>query len=185
MKKKAFIVLGLVALTGAPRARAAAESGPAWLHVRVEEPGKGSKVHINLPLLVVEAALKAAPETVVSQGRIRLGHDGNELSVSDLRRVWKELKAAGDTDLVTVEERDEQVTIARRGNVVQIRVDQPRGRQKVDLDVPIAVVDALLAGPGETVDVRAALTELSRKRGDIVKVNDGDSTVRVWIDGVN
>lgn len=183
MKKEAFIVLGLVALTGAPGAWA--QSGPAWLHVRVEEPGKQSKVHINLPLPVVEAALKSAPDSVVSRGRIHLGREGSDLSVSDLRRVWKELKAAGDTDLVTVEEQDDHVTIARRGDLVQIRVDQPKGRQKVDLDVPVAVVDAFLAGSGEEVDIKAALTELSRKRGDIVKVNDGDSTVRVWIDGGN
>jgi hypothetical protein len=153
--------------------------------VRVEEPGKQSKVHINLPLLVVEAALKATPDAVVSEGRIHLGHGDRELSVPDLRRLWKELKAAGDSDLVTVEDRDEHVSIARRGNLVQIRVDQSNGRHKVDMDLPIAVVDALLAGPGETVDVRAALAELSRKRGDIVRVNDGDSTVRVWIDGEN
>ena len=37
-----------------------------WIHVRVEDSGKkASKVHVNLPLSVVQAALEVAPEKIV------------------------------------------------------------------------------------------------------------------------
>ena len=77
----AVLGLGLLAANAG-----AAESVP-WLHVRVEEPGREAKVNVNLPLSVVEAALKAAPEKVVSNGRLHLGHHGHDLSLSDLRRA--------------------------------------------------------------------------------------------------
>ena len=48
-------VVAALALAGAP---VGAESGRAWLHVRVEEPQRASRVHVNLPLPVVEAAIK-------------------------------------------------------------------------------------------------------------------------------
>src|SRR5205085_10267553 len=73
----------------------------AWVHVRVEEEGHGSKVAVNLPISVVDAALQAAPETIVADGHIHLGlygHDRHDLSVADLRRAWAELKSTGDAE---------------------------------------------------------------------------------------
>jgi hypothetical protein len=151
----------------------------------VEEPGKNTRVHVNLPLPVVEAALKAAPETISSHGRIRLGGrrgHRHELSVADLRQMWRELRAAGDMEMVTVEEEDGRVTVARRGDTVEIRVNDTRRTETVHVDVPVAMVDALLAAPGDELDVRAGLQELRRMRGDIVRVKDRDTSVRVWID---
>ena len=48
--------------------------------------------------------------------------------------------------------------------------------------MPTAVVDALFEGDGDTLNVRGALALLQTRRGDIVRVNDKDNTVRVWID---
>jgi len=52
---------------------------------------------------------------------------------------------------------------------------------------PLAVVDALFSGePGE-LDLLAAVEALSRhgQGGDLVRVNDGDTKVRIWIDDIN
>lgn len=172
-------LLGLMAGSGAW-----ADSNTPWLHVRVEEPRREAKVSVNLPLPVVEAALKAAPEKIASGGRVHLGQ-GHGMSVSELRRLWKELRATGDAELVSVEEKDGTVRIARAGNLVQIRVAKPGGRQQVHVDLPVDLVDALLSGEGETVDLTAALSEVRKLRGDIVRINDDDSSVRIWIDEGN
>jgi hypothetical protein len=161
-----------------------AQSGSPWLHIRVEEPERQSKVHVNLPLPVVEAALKAAPATIASEGRIHLGPGGKHLSVADMRRMWSELKASGDVDLVTVEEKDQNVKVARKGDLVQVKVDR-KGKEEVHVEVPVTLVDALFAGEGEELNVKAALAELQKRRGDIVRVIDANSTVRVWIDEKN
>ena len=167
-------------------------SGSAWLHVRVDETrggksGKGSKVRVNVPLAVVEAALEAAPQKFVEKGRIKIdmGKDDHDLSLEEMRRIWKELKDAGDTELVSVEEEDDHVTVARKGDVVQVRVTNTKDDQEqVHVDVPVNLVDAVLSGDSESVDVKAVIRELRSRRGDIVRVTDKDSAVRIWIDEV-
>jgi hypothetical protein len=95
--------------------------------------------------------------------------------------MWGELKKAGDTELVSVEDQDENVRVARRGAVVEVKIDR-KGKEAVKVEVPVEVVDALLSGEGEELNVRAALAQLQKRRGDIVRVNDENSTVRIWID---
>jgi 2,4-dienoyl-CoA reductase-like NADH-dependent reductase (Old Yellow Enzyme family) len=193
----ALVVAGVVGL-GVAQARtdgAAAETtgvsgAPAWLHVRVDEHGKSSKVRVNVPLTVVEAALEAAPARIVDKGRIKIdlghdrhdGHEGHDLSLAEMRKIWQSLKDAGDTEIVSVEDEDETVNVARKGDLVQVRVTKPSGKQEVQVDVPVSLVDAVLAGSGDSVDVKAVIRELRARRGDIVRVNDEDSAVRIWID---
>jgi hypothetical protein len=177
------------AASASPSLEASAGGGSAWLHVRVDETrggksGKGSKVRVNVPLSVVEAALEAAPQKFVEKGRIKIdaGRDEHDLSLAEMRRIWRELKNAGDTELVTVEEEDENVTVARKGDVVQVRVTNAKDEQQVHVDVPVNLVDAMLSGESESVDVKAVIRELRARRGDIVRVTDRDSAVRIWID---
>ena len=169
-------------LTMAYPARTAAQGPSAWVHVRVEERANQSKVAVNLPVSVVEAALQAAPEKVMAQGRIHLGHGGNDLSVADLRRAWNELKTTGDAEFVSVEDGDQTVRVARSGNLVLVHVEKPGGREAVRVEVPVEVVDALLSGQSEELNVRAAFAKLQNRRGDIVRVHDENATVRIWID---
>jgi hypothetical protein len=187
MKTALVAAMVLAGVSAGSSARGAApDASPAWLHVRVEEPGKNTKVHVNLPLPMVEAMLKAAPETISSHGEIHLGarrgRHGSRLTVSDLRKMWQELRSAGDMEMVTVEEEDGRVTVARRGDTVEIRMNERGQEETVHVDVPVAMVDALLASPGDELNVRAGLDELRKMRGDIVRVKDKDTSVRVWID---
>ena len=48
--------------------------------------------------------------------------------------------------------------------------------------VPIAVVDALFSGDGESLNLEGAVEELANLRGDIVRVDEEDTKVRIWID---
>jgi hypothetical protein len=177
------LATGVLALCAAG---AGADAPSPWIHVRVEEPQKQSKVHLNLPLPVVEAAIKAAPDSICSKGKLAFGNQHPGLSVVDLRKAWVELKAAGDTDLVTVEDNDENVKIGRKGELVTIHVTkQGREKEEVSIEVPVAVLDALFSGEGDELNVKGALFELQKRRGDIVRVNDANTTVRVWIDEKN
>lgn len=183
MKRLPVIAFGLSALLLAGASPAGAQSKP-WLHVQVEE-AKGAKVHVNVPLSLVEVAMKAAPEPIFDDEHIRLGgRHGKSLRVSDARRMWEELKAAGDTDFVTVRDADvgETVTVSRKGDLVQVRVDGEQGSDRVMVDVPVALVDALFASEGDELNVRGAIQELSKRRGDVVRIENKSDRVRVWID---
>src|SRR6266508_6140962 len=139
MKRNVLIGSGLLAMALVPGALPAAEAPPPWLHVRVEEPGRSSRVHVNLPLNVVEVALKAAPQALESHGRI-FGREGKGMTVSDFRRMWSELKRVCDTNLASVAEKDESVRVARRGGLVEVRIER-KGQEEVKVEVPVEVVD--------------------------------------------
>jgi hypothetical protein len=173
-------MVGVGVVLGANSTLRAQGTSP-WLHVRVEE-AKGSKVSVNLPLSVVEAVLKSAPDTVMGDDKFKLGLKHRNLRISDFRKAWQELKNTPDVDFVTAEERDEKVTVSKKGDLFLVRVEKTGAREDVHVEVPTAVVDALFEGDGDTLNIRGALAQLQTRRGDIVRVNDKDSTVRVWID---
>jgi hypothetical protein len=179
-----LLALGMVAgLAGGASAQAPA----GWLHVRVEESGaKAGKVSVNLPLSVVEVALKAAPETLEHKGHLKLGDDKHQMSLDDARRIWAELRKAGDMDFVTVDQGDEHVQVARKGELVIVHVTKPGQKaEEVSVEVPVDLVDAMLSGTGEQVNVQAMLAQLQKRRGDIVRVKGDDANVRIWIDDQN
>jgi hypothetical protein len=183
MRIRAVGILGLAVLgAGLGLAVAAAEATP-WLHIRVDE-SRGAKVAVNLPMTVIDAALKAVPERLTSHGKLHLGRHSRHAHVSELRTIWKELRAAGDADFLTREEGSERVVVSRKGEVVTLRVDR-RGEPEVHAEVPVGVLDAFLSGEGDELNLRAGLTELGRRRGEVVRVKGDDTTVRIWVDEGN
>ena len=194
MRKSILAGVGLLALSVLPAATAAAQTGTAWLHVRVEEAKEASKVSVNLPMAVVEAVLKASPEIIEKHGKVHFG-DEHGLKMADIRKAWKALAEVGDAELVTVESEDENVRVMRKGDLVQVFVDSKaragkdgkpaKGGEEVRVEVPVSLVDAFLSGEGEEGNIQAAVAELQKRRGDIVRVKDDDSNVRVWIDEQN
>ena len=158
-----------------------AQTKVPWFHLEVREnKGEPELVKVNLPMSMVDVALRIAQEKKLHNGRIKL--PTNEISVPDMRRLWNDLRKAGDADFVTVEKKNERVRIAREGSFVIIKVLE-KETSKVDVRVPVGVVDALLAGAGDELDIKAALIALQQKNiGDIVTVNDQQTHVRLWID---
>ncbi|MGH9319469.1 MAG: hypothetical protein ACRD21_13010 [Vicinamibacteria bacterium] len=154
-----------------------------WIHIEVNENKTDpSHVKVNLPLSVVQIALEAAPDKIVDEGRIHLHHVDEDIDVEDLRRMWNELKAGGDGELVSVEEKDATVSVRRAGDKVLIEVADATDGEKVHVQVPVSVVDALFSGEGHELNLKDALSALESLRGDVVRVDDGATKVRIWID---
>ena len=153
-----------------------------WIHVEVDEnDADASHVKVNLPLSVVEIALEAAPDKIVEEGRIHI-HSDKDLDVEDLRRMWIELRSAPESELVSVEEKDQTVSIRREKDQILVEVDDREKGDKVHVQVPVGVVDALLSGEGKELNLKAAISELKGLRGDVVRVDADDARVRIWID---
>lgn len=158
----------------------------AWIHVEITGDGEDADtINVNLPLSAAKALLAMVPDDVISDGQLRLEEQGVPFSVSALRDVWQELMKVDDTEFVTIEQENETVRVARAGDNVEVRIEErDDGNETVDVVLPIAVVDALLSGDNDKLNVSAAIDQLSLLRGDIVRVNQVDRQIRVWIDEV-
>jgi hypothetical protein len=81
-----------------PAAAKAGQKGVQWFKIVVtSKDGKGDNVKITLPISLVEIMMNACPDK-----EFRVDGDCH----IDLRRVWKDLIAAGPMTLVEVEEED-------------------------------------------------------------------------------
>ena len=141
---------------------------------------------INLPLSAVEPLVNLVPHRVLSDGQFALaGHDV-PIKISAIRDLWRAIATVGDTEFLTVDAGDETVRIARAADEIRVQVEErdDDGVETVDIRLPVVVVDALLSGNGETLNVGAAVERLADLRGDIVRVTGADHQVRVWIDEV-
>jgi hypothetical protein len=170
---------------------AAAEAKTAlWLHIKVHD-GDGSRVSINLPLSVVEAAMPLVPDEARVAGRIRIAD--RDLSVQDLRRLWRAVQREPEASFVTIDESSGKVRVARSGGYLLIqaadgadREGRPRRHQgeRVEVRMPVAVVDALLSSADDHLNLAAAIEALARSgEGELVTVNGDNDTVRMWVDG--
>ena len=167
-------VLGMQAVQQEP------ESQP-WIHVEVS--GERANMNLNLPLTVIEAALALAPDAIVQDGQLQLG-DEHEIPVAAIRDLWRELRIAGDAEFATIQHEGQDVRIALEGDTILVNVNaqDADADEQVQVEVPVPVVDALLSGEGETLNVRAAIQELSTLRGEMVRVIESDNNIRIWID---
>lgn len=176
-----LVVAGMLCLGGTVAAQETAAQ--AWLHVQMT--GDGSEnVNLNLPLSVAEPLLALAPDRILPDGQLDLAEQGLPVKVSAMRDTWRALMDVGDTEFVTVEGDNETVRVARNGDQIEVRIEDRGGAsdETVEVQLPIAVVDALLSGDGDTLNVRAAIARLSELRGDIVRVTEDQRQIRVWID---
>ena len=183
---RAVLVVVAVLILGVGATGAQDEVQP-WIHVEITGDGTDTQnMNLNLPLSAAEALLAMMPDTVMTDGQLKLAEQGLPVSVNAIRGVWQELVNVGDTEFVTIEQDDETVRVARAGDNVEIRVEQrdSDGDETVDVQIPVAVVDALLSGDSDKLNVSAAIERLGTLRGDIVRVTETDRQVRVWIDEV-
>jgi hypothetical protein len=171
-------------------AAAAEAKTDLWLHIKVHDANEGSRVNITLPLSVVEAATPLIPEEARTAEGLRV--DDHDLSVQDLRRIWREVQRQPDATFVTVDGPNGKVRVARRGGYLLIEAadhrtalgDGRHGSERVEVRIPVAVVDALLQGGGDRFDLAAAIGALARTgEGELVTVNGDHETVRMWVDG--
>jgi len=190
--------LALVASTLVPLPSLAQTSSKTdqWIHVRVESKEEsGETVRVNVPIEMAAKVLPAIHHDQLQGGKVRIGK-GN-LNDVDIRAVLDAVRTAKDGEYVTVQGNDENVRVSKSAGYLYIHVQEKnhgeklakRGaanENKVEVKVPMKVVDALFSAGKDELDVVAALHALSAS-GDteLVSVKDEQNTVRVWIDSKN
>ncbi len=146
----------------------------------------------QIPVVAIRAAwsqLRDAGDVEIANiqdGRqsIRVAREGDTLVVDVTGTDDEDGEHEGDADEDDAEHRDGDHDDAEHDEDAD-HEDADRGRGaigEVHVRVPVSVVDALLSGAGETLDVRAAIQELSSLRGEMVQVVHPEGRIRVWID---
>jgi hypothetical protein len=179
-----FCLLAAGAMTVAAPAMAAGSE--RYLHVKVEDAEKGESVNVNVPLSMAEKILPTINNHDLHQGRVSI-HNA-EVNDIDLRTLLDAVRSAEDNEFVTVKDKDKDVRVAKsNGNIIVHIKDSRNKEEKVDVTVPMKVIDALFStAKNDELDISAALRALS-DAGDIllVTVEDAGQKVRVWVDSRN
>ena len=180
--KKTIIAVALAALVAGGAGDLSATDNDLWLHVKVEEDSD-TKVTVNLPMSVVGKALPMLPQEHFSAEHMHL--DGMEISIAEMRELWQEVQNTPDVTFVTVEEGDETVKVWKEGGYLMVSVNEGEHGEHVEVRVPSRVVDALLSGDGEELNLVGALEALvDEGEGDLVTVTGDNENVRVWVDRI-
>jgi hypothetical protein len=178
-----YAPLGIQAQTSPSTSNTSAH-GDRWLHVRViSSDSKGESVKVNVPLELAEKVLPAIDHDRLHDGKVRVGN--LECNGVDVRALLDAVRTAKDGEFVTVQKRDADISVAKKDGQLLVHVhdrDRPKAQQ-VEVKVPMKVVEALLSGDKNELDVVAALHALAAQ-GDmeLVSVKDEENTIRVWVD---
>lgn len=177
-----FLVPSLLSVALLLPALVRAADPPLWLHIRVTE-GDDAKVSINLPFSLIG---KALPMIDVG-GHIHddsIHINGQRFSYTEMRDLWLQVRGGPDMEFVTVEDAHETVRLWKEDGFLYVRAHEDRvgRRDRVDIRMPVHVVDAFLSGEAD-FDFEAAVTALAAGgAGELVAVEDDGESVRVWVD---
>jgi hypothetical protein len=149
-----------------------------WLHVRVLD-GE-DKVSVNLPVDLVATVLGSIEDEHFRHGAIQF--DDMDVDRELLTAILAAAVESKDGEFVRIEEGDEAVvSVHKKKDTLFIDIEEDH--EKVKVQVPLTVVRAMLKGEGDVLDIAAALEALGAGKGNtLVTVDDGDATVRVWVD---
>jgi hypothetical protein len=176
-------VLALAMSNMAVTALAAPAPAERYLHVKVDDASKGESVNVNLPLSMAAAILPTVNKGTLHNGHVTIGEA--DFNGVDVRALLDAIRTAPDNEFVTVKEKDQDVRVAKsNGNLIVHVLDKSKDGEKVDVTIPMKVVDALFSTVKDNeLDVAAAIRALS-DAGDAVLVTVQDATehVRIWID---
>lgn len=178
-----FSPLGTLAQTNSARSTPSSHAD-RWLHVRViNTNSKDESVKVNVPLGLAEQVLPAIDHDRLHGGKVRIGC--MDCDGVDIRKLFDAVRTSKDGEFVTVQSKDADVAVAKKDGQFLVHVhekDKPKTSQ-VEVKVPMKVVEALLSGNKDELDIAAGLRALG-DQGDLelVSVKDQDSTIRVWLD---
>ncbi len=200
------VLFGLTACALAPAAnvaRAAADTDQ-WIHIRVtSKDAKGEVVRINVPIEMAAKVLPAINKDQLHDGKVRI--DSAHMEDVDLRVILDAVRTAKDGEYVTVQSNENNVRVSKSSGMLYIYVtDKEHAKKsskedaaksgkaseavetKVEIKVPMKVVDALFSAGKDELDLVAALHALSA-HGDteLVTVKDAENDVHIWIDSKN
>ena len=158
-----------------------------YLHVRVDGGEKGESVNVNVPLSMAVKVLPTINHGDLHNGRVAINHaDINDV---DVRAILDAVRTTPDNEFVTVKSHEQDVRVAKsNGNlIIHVRDSSEgagKGGQKVDVTVPMKVVDALFSTAKKNeLDIAAAIQALGEAGETVlVSVQDAEQNVRIWID---
>jgi hypothetical protein len=196
------MALAACSLVPAFAAAQTSSSSEQWIHVRVESrEDKTETVRVNVPVDMAVKVLPAIKHKNLCDGKVHI--DSAHLDGVDLHTMLDAVRTAKDGEYVTVQSKENDVRVAKSGGYLYIHVTEKKHREKaakagegkesantpavweskVEVKVPMKVVDALLSAGKDELDVVAALRALSANGNtELVNVKDEENTVRVWID---
>jgi hypothetical protein len=173
---------------------ASSSSSDRWLHVRViSTENKTESVRVNVPLEMAEKVLPAINKDRLHNGKVKFNN--SEMDGVDVKALLDAVRTAKDGEYVTVQGTDADVRVAKQGGYMLVHVTEKNSyskngksvdKSKVEVKVPMKVVDALFSAGKDELDIVAALHALSA-HGDteLVSVKSDENTVRVWLDSKN
>jgi hypothetical protein len=199
LDKRTAIAVALVAavaaiflVTGITRARAA-NTPERYLHVRVDGGSDGDKVNVNVPLALAEKVLPAINHGELHAGKVKVDLKKINTGEVDVKAILEAVRSSPDNEFVTVQQADQDVRVAKSGDNLVIHVrskgdgGKEKGSDKVDVTVPLSIVDAALKNSADgEIDINAVLRALENT-GDnfVVNVKNSEQTVHIWVDGKN
>ena len=166
---------------------AAAPAAERYLHVKVDGGTKGESVNVNVPLSMAVKILPTINHGDLHNGRVTISNaDINDV---DLHAILDAVRTAPDNEFVTVKSSEQDVRVAKsNGNLIihvrDSRKESGKSGQKVDITVPMKVVDALFSTAKQNeLDVAAAIRALGEAGETVlVTVQDAEQNVKIWID---
>jgi hypothetical protein len=203
-----FVLAAATILAGAAMAQdtTTSSSGKSeqWIHVRVESKADhGETVRVNVPVEMAAKVIPAINKNNLHDGKVHI--DSMHTNDVDLRAILDAVRSSRDGEYVTVQGSDNDVRVAKSAGYLYIHVtDKSEGKRaaakdgktrarataghesRVEIKLPMKVVDALFSAGKDELDIVAALKALSA-HGDmeLVTVKDDENTVRVWVDSKN
>lgn len=202
LRLSATLSLGAFALLPSAALAQNTSKTDQWIHVRVENKDEGGEtVRVNVPIDMAVKVLPAIKHDNFQGGKVHI--DNAHLDDVDLRVMLDAVRTAKDGEYVTVQSNENDVRVAKSAGYLYIYVTdknhskknadakdsattKPAHESKVEVKVPMKVVDALFSSGKDELDIVAALRALS-SNGDteLVSVKDSENTVRIWIDSKN
>ena len=183
---------------------ASSSKAEQWIHVRVEsKEDHGETVRVNVPVEMAAKVIPAINKNNLHDGKVHI--DSMHTNDVDLRAILDAVRSSRDGEYVTVQGHDNDVRVAKSAGYLYIHVTDKSGgkkaaakdgkmstkaasghESKVEIKMPMKVVDALLSAGKDELDIVAALKALSG-HGDmeLVTVKDDENTVRIWVDSKN
>jgi hypothetical protein len=180
MIARGLLIAGCLVLAGRGTSTEAADR---WIHVKVDDARNEERVRVNVPLELVVEILPLVSADRLERGRVRIELDG--AGDTDFRAVWAAVRKAKDGEYATVQDKQSKVRVRKAGGLllVEAREGGEGAPGRVNVRLPLAVVDALFGANAEELDILAAVKALGDDAdGVVVEVEDGQERVRVWID---
>ena len=178
------ILPALIAIGGLTTCAAgAARAETHWLHVKVDQKApEVETVRINLPIRLVAEVLPMIRDGRFHSGLVHLDSIGTS-GDTDLKGMLAALKDSPDGEYVTVDSPTESVRIHKDKGLLLIKVRETGPEpEKVDIQVRMDVLEALLSGPPGQLNVSAAVAVIGSDEAELVSIQDDDETVRIWVD---